>query len=99
MGIKTFETDVYKRQRICNELGIELQIVSGASGSLKGVVEQSFHPMHSRQNEHLEDNGLIENRYDSHHHREATLNIEQYTKTVSYTHLDVYKRQAHLIPR
>lgn len=47
-------------RRICNELGIELQIVSGASGSLKGVVEQSFHQMHSRQNEHLEDNGLIE---------------------------------------
>lgn len=69
-------------RRICNELGIELQIVSGASGSLKGVVEQSFHQMHSRQNEHLEDNGLIEKRYDSNHHREATLNIEQYTKIV-----------------
>lgn len=69
-------------RRICNELGIELQIVSGASGSLKGVVEQSFHQMHSRQNEHLEDNGLIEKRYDSNHHREATLNIEQYTKMV-----------------
>ena len=68
--------------RICNELGIELQIVSGASGSLKGVVEQSFHQMHSRQNEHLEDNGLIEKRYDSNHHKEATLNIEQYTKMV-----------------
>lgn len=38
--------------------------------------------MHSRQNEHLEDNGLIEKRYDSNHHREATLNIEQYTKMV-----------------
>lgn len=69
-------------RRICNELGIELQIVSGASGSLKGVVEQSFHQMHSRQNEHLEDNGLIEKRYDSNHHKEATLNIEQYTKIV-----------------
>lgn len=69
-------------RRICNELGIELQIVSGASGSLKGVVEQSFHQMHSRQNEHLEDNGLIEKRYDSNHHKEATLNIEQYTKMV-----------------
>ena len=69
-------------RRICNELVIELQIVSGASGSLKGVVEQSFHQMHSRQNEHLEDNGLIEKRYDSNHHKEATLNIEQYTKMV-----------------
>lgn len=68
--------------RICNELGIEKQIVSGASGSLKGIVEQSFHQMHSRQNVHLENYGLIEKRYDSAHHKEATLNIEQYTKMV-----------------
>lgn len=69
-------------ERICSELGIEKQLVTGASGSLKGVVEQSFHQMHSRQNVHLEDYGLIEKRYDSEHHKEATLNIEQYTKMV-----------------
>lgn len=68
--------------RICNALGIEKQIVPGASGSLKGVVEQSFHQMHVKQNPHLEDYGLIEKRYDSNHHKEATLNIEQYTKMV-----------------
>ena len=68
--------------RICNELGIEKQIVPGASGSLKGIVEQSFHQMHSKQNPHLENYGLIEKRYDSNHHKEATLNIEQYTKMV-----------------
>lgn len=68
--------------RICNELGIEKQIVPGASGSMKGIVEQSFHQMHSKQNPHLEDYGLIEKRYDSNHHKEATLNIEQYTKMV-----------------
>lgn len=66
--------------RICNELGIEKQIVPGASGSLKGIVEQSFHQMHAKQNAHLENYGLIEKRYDSEHHKEATLNIEQYTK-------------------
>ena len=69
-------------ERICSELGIEKQLVTGATGSLKGVVEQSFHQMHSRQNVHLEDYGLIEKRYDSNHHKEATLNIEQYTKMV-----------------
>lgn len=69
-------------ERICSELGIEKQLVTGASGSLKGVVEQSFHQMHSRQNVHLEDYGLIEKRYDSEHHKEATLNIEQYTKMI-----------------
>ena len=68
--------------RICNELGIEMQIVPGATGSLKGIVEQSFHQMHSKQNPHLENYGLIEKRYDSNHHKEATLNIEQYTKMV-----------------
>lgn len=68
--------------RICNELGIEKQIVPGASGSLKGIVEQSFHQMHLKQNSHLENYGLIEKRYDSNHHKEATLNIEQYTKMV-----------------
>lgn len=68
--------------RICNELGIEKQLVSGGSGSLKGTVEQSFHKMHSKQNVHLEDFGLIEKRHDSKHHIEATLNINQYTKMV-----------------
>lgn len=68
--------------RICNELGIEKQLVSGGLGSLKGTVEQSFHEMHSKQNVHIEDFGLIEKRHDSEHHIEATLNIEQYTKMV-----------------
>ena len=57
----------YEFDRICNELGIEKQIVSGASGSLKGVVEQAFHQMHAKQNVHLENHGLIEKRYDSLH--------------------------------
>lgn len=68
--------------RICNDLDIEKQLVSGASGSLKGTVEQSFHEMHSRMNVHLEDKGLIEKRYDSEHHKEAILDINEYTKLV-----------------
>lgn len=68
--------------RICNELGIERQLVPGATGSLKGIVEQSFHQMHSAQNVHLENKGLIEKRYDSNHHKEAMLDIEQYTKMI-----------------
>ena len=68
--------------RICNELGIEKQIVPGASGSLKGIVEQSFHQMHVKQNMHLENYGLIKKRYDSNHHQEATLTIEEYNKMV-----------------
>lgn len=51
-------------------------------GSLKGVVEQSFHRLQSEQREHIENHGLIEKRYDSHHHKEASLNIRQYTAMV-----------------
>ncbi len=68
--------------RICVALGIEKQLVSGGSGSLKGIVEQSFHQMHSKQNVHLENYGLIEKRHDSNHHKESTLTIYDYTKMV-----------------
>ncbi len=68
--------------RICVALGIEKQLVSGGSGSLKGIVEQSFHQMHSKQNVHLENYGLIEKRHDSNHHKESTLTIYDYTRMV-----------------
>ncbi len=68
--------------RICIDLSIEKDNVSGGSGSLKGVIEQSFHQMHSMQNVHLEDKGLIEKRHDSRHHEEATLTIEDYRKMI-----------------
>ena len=69
-------------ERICRCFGIEKNIVSGGSGSLKGLVEQTFHQMHASQNVHLENYGLIEKRHDSQHHMEATLNINQYTRMV-----------------
>lgn len=69
-------------ERICRGLGIEKNIISGGSGSLKGLIEQSFHQMHVSQNVHLENHGLIEKRYDSKHHMEAILNIRQYTQMV-----------------
>ena len=69
-------------ERICNELGIERLLVLPGSGSMKGVVEQSFRQLHLNNNVHLEDHGLIQKRHDSDHHRSATLNIEEYTKMV-----------------
>ena len=69
-------------ERICNELGIERNIVLPGCGSLKGIVEQSFRQLHLKQNHHLENHGLIEKRHDSKHHNEAMLNIEEYTKMV-----------------
>lgn len=69
-------------ERICNELGMERILVTPGSGSLKGVVEQSFHQLHLKQNHHLENHGLITKRHDSQHHQTAMLNIEEYTKMV-----------------
>ena len=69
-------------ERICSELGMERILVAPGSGSLKGIVEQSFHQLHLKQNHHLENHGLITKRHDSKHHQTAMLNIEEYTKMV-----------------
>ena len=69
-------------ERICVELGIEKQLLPGATGSLKGVVEQSFNQMLKRQRPHLEHYGLVVKRHDSKHHKEAILTIEEYTALV-----------------
>lgn len=63
---------------ICCKLGVAKELVSPATGSLKGQVEQVFHQIHATQNSLLEGKGLIEKRYDSNHHQEATLNIHEF---------------------
>lgn len=70
-------------QRICNELNIQKENVSPGTGSLKGIVEQSFNQYHSKINWVTEGKGLIEKRNDSNHKKEAMLNIEEY-KTLVY---------------
>ena len=69
-------------ERICEELGMERILVLPGSGSLKGVVEQSFRQLHLNQNVHIEGHGLIQKRHDSNHHETAMLNIQEYTKMV-----------------
>lgn len=64
---------------IFKELGIERELVSPKTGAFKGVVEQEFKQMQLNQNSLLENQGLIEKRYDSNHHREATLTINEFT--------------------
>lgn len=63
---------------ICCKLGVAKELVSPATGSLKGQVEQLFHQIHAAQNSLLEGKGLIEKRYDSNHHQEAILNIQEF---------------------
>jgi hypothetical protein len=69
-------------RRIFNELNISRELVTGGTGSLKGLVEQVFHQLHCAQNPLLESKGLIEKRHDSKHHKEAMLSVIDYTKIV-----------------
>ncbi len=73
-----FKSDQFAH--ICEELGIDRQLVPGATGSLKGNIEQEFRTLHAAQKPHLDGNGVITKRYDSNHHEQAVLTIEEYTK-------------------
>lgn len=64
--------------RIMSEFQINKDVVTPGTGSLKGLVEQLFHQIQSRQNVVLENNGLIEKRHDSNHHKEAVMNINEF---------------------
>lgn len=64
---------------IFREIGIERHLVSPASGSMKGIVEQEFRQIQFNQNDLLEKGGLIEKRHDSRHHKEARLTINEFT--------------------
>lgn len=75
----------YEMERIGKELGIQMEVASPGTGSLKGQIEQLFHQIHSAQNPFLESKGLIEKRHDSNHHKEATLTIHEVTAMVLAT--------------
>lgn len=62
---------------ICNRLGIEFKLQSGAMGSMKGMVEQAFHQFQESFRSELEHKGVIQKRYDSNHDREAFLSIDE----------------------
>lgn len=68
-----------KLGKILNGLGIERMLEPAATGSLKGIVEQEFHQIQFNQNDIVENNGLIEKRHDSNHHKEAKLTISDFT--------------------
>lgn len=69
-------------ERIFNELNITREIVTGATGSMKGIIEQLWHQIHSAQNSSLQNAGLIEKRYDSSHKKKACLTIREITQMV-----------------
>ncbi len=93
-----------KAKEIFNALGIERHLVPPATGSLKGMIEQWFHQIHSDINSHTEKHGLIEKRYDSMHHEQASLTITEFTRMlyialVAYNqkHMDDYRRTAEMV--
>lgn len=69
-----------KFANILRELGIDRQLVSAASGSLKGTVEQEFRSLHYAIKPHMAENGVITQRYDSQHHEKASITITEFTK-------------------
>ena len=76
------ENTSHKLQEVLQRLHIERELVTAATGSLKGNIEQQFRQMHLAQNMIVENKGLIEKRHDSNHHKEAVLTIEEYTKII-----------------
>lgn len=64
----------------CEEVGIDRQLVTAATGSLKGSIEQEFRTMHAAQKPHLDNAGVITKRVDSRHHEKAVMTIEEFTK-------------------
>ncbi len=68
--------------KICNRLGITRTLEPPAMGSMKGLVEQSFHQLNASIRTALENKGLITKQYDSSHHREAMLTLADFTTMV-----------------
>lgn len=80
-------------ERICNELGINRELVSAGTGSLKGVVEQFFHQFHTAIRAHIEKHGEITKRHDSNHHEESTMTIDDFT-TLLINHVLFHNQRA-----
>ena len=88
-------------ERLCNALGINRHIVTGGTGSMKGMIEQWFHQIHTMVNPFTEGVGQIQKRHDSQHHKQAVLTVRDFTKmllicVLSYNqkHMDKYKPRA-----
>ena len=67
-------------ERMCQELNIIRTLETGAMGSMKGLIEQSFRLFHQGIKPQLEDKGIIQKRYDSNHKLEACLTIDDMFK-------------------
>ena len=72
-------------RRKCKELGITIQLVPAATGSMKGTVEKEFNQFNLANSDFFEHKGLILKRYDSDHKKTACMDIsDMRTIMVSY---------------
>ena len=68
--------------RIAEELNVDIDTVPVMNGSMKGTVEHIFHMINQETGIPLIMHGKITKRYDSKHHKQAVMTIEDYTKIV-----------------
>jgi len=66
-------------KKVCISVGMERNLEPPATGSMKGIIENSFKNIQTDERSLFENYGLITKDYDSNHHRQAMLNIKQYT--------------------
>lgn len=71
-----------RAEQIFHDLGITRELVPPATGSLKGIVEHMFRQLELDINPYIEGTGQIQKRYDSKHHQQATLDINDFTAMV-----------------
>lgn len=76
-----FKSD--KFEEVCRQLGISRQLCTGATGSMKGLIEQSFRSFHNMFKAEFENKGYIQKRYDSNHKSTAMYTIEEVKKLVT----------------
>lgn len=68
--------------RIAEELNVDIDTVPVMNGSMKGTVEHIFHMINQETGIPLIMHGKITKRYDSKHHKQAVMTVEDYTKIV-----------------
>lgn len=69
-------------EKVCQELNIIRTLEPGATGSMKGLIEQSFLRFHQLIKPEFEKLGIMQNRYDSKHKIEACLTMESMWRLV-----------------
>ena len=65
---------------ICHRLGVTRTLVTGASGSLKGMVEQSFNQFKKSISPALESQGLMTYRYDDNSRNTACMKLRDFIR-------------------